>query len=54
MKNNNQAISKQNESSGDKIKMLVQLIDIKKDTNITRIYSAIKYSDFLNNKKTYK
>jgi endonuclease III-like uncharacterized protein len=50
MKSINKAENAKKLTTPLKTKIIMELLEIKKDTGMTRIYSAIKCSDFFNTK----
>lgn len=52
MKNRSKTIDIKNLTTPPNTKIIMGFLDIKKDANMTRIYSAIKCSDFFNTKTT--
>lgn len=50
MKNSSKTIDIKKLTTPPNTKVIMEFLEIKKDANMTRIYSAIKCSDFFNTK----
>lgn len=50
MKNISNAVNIKKLTTPPNTKIIMEFLEIKKDANMTRIYSAIKCSDFFNTK----
>ena len=46
-----QKINTAKELQENRLRYFIQMLDVKQDSNMTRIYTAIKQSDFLNSDK---